>query len=121
MIVVHLSTAATLVDDADRDGFDAPFATIPDLICRHATERPSQIAVLQDDAQGRRRLDYAAFDGLADRIAATLQRDGVRPRETVTICAASCRRGKERAKDAPPPAAGQVLGLRTGLPLTNPR
>jgi hypothetical protein len=31
-----------------------------------------------------------------------------------------CRRGKERATDGAPPAGGQVLGLRTGLPLTKP-
>jgi acyl-CoA synthetase (AMP-forming)/AMP-acid ligase II len=32
-------------------------------------------------------LDYRALDGLMDRIAAALQRDGVRPRETIAICA----------------------------------
>jgi acyl-CoA synthetase (AMP-forming)/AMP-acid ligase II len=43
--------------------------------------------VLQDDARGARGLDYAGFDALVDRIAAALQRDGVRPRDSVTICA----------------------------------
>ena len=56
---------------------------------RHAAERPAHIAALQDDGRGVRRLDYAAFDALVDRIATTLQRDGVQPRDSVTVCAAN--------------------------------
>jgi len=60
-----------------------PFATLPDLVRLHAARRPRHRALVQDD----RLLDYAALDGLADRIAASLQRDGVAPRDAVAICA----------------------------------
>jgi acyl-CoA synthetase (AMP-forming)/AMP-acid ligase II len=36
-----------------------------------------------------RRLDYSALDDLADRVAATLQRDQVSPRRSVAICAST--------------------------------
>ena len=69
------------------DVLAASFVAVPDLVRRHAAERPAHIAVLQDDARGVRCLDYAAFDALVDRIAAALQRDGVQPRDAVTVCA----------------------------------
>jgi acyl-CoA synthetase (AMP-forming)/AMP-acid ligase II len=72
-----------------RDVLATNFATVPDLVRRTAVERPSHVAVVQDDARGVRRLDYAALDELADRIAAALQRDGVQPRDTVAVCAAT--------------------------------
>ncbi|HLS86115.1 MAG TPA: class I adenylate-forming enzyme family protein [Burkholderiales bacterium] len=61
-----------------------PFATLPDLVRLHAGQRPRHRALVQDE----RVLDYEALDRLVDRIAASLQRDGVRPREAVAICAA---------------------------------
>ena len=61
-----------------------PFATLPDLVRLHARQRPRHRALVQDE----RVLDYEALDRLVDRIAASLQRDGVRPREAVAICAA---------------------------------
>jgi acyl-CoA synthetase (AMP-forming)/AMP-acid ligase II len=60
-----------------------PFATLPDLIRRNARKRPKHAALVQDG----RTLDYAALDALVDRIAASLQRDGVQPKEAVAICA----------------------------------
>jgi acyl-CoA synthetase (AMP-forming)/AMP-acid ligase II len=71
------------------DVLEAAFGTVPDLVRRHAAERPSHVAVVQDDVHGVRRLDYAAFDALVDRIAAALQRDGVQPRDAVAVCAAN--------------------------------
>ena len=62
---------------------EQPFATLPDLVRRNARERPRRAALVQDG----RSLDYAALDALVDRIAASLQRDGVQPRESVAICA----------------------------------
>ncbi len=62
-----------------------PFNTLPDLIRRHALERPRHDALIQDE----RRLDYGALDALMDRIAAALQRAGVRPRDSIAICAAT--------------------------------
>jgi len=71
---------ATIADILGRE-----FGVLPELIRMHAAVHPSNAALLQDD----RRLDYGALDILMDRVAAALQRDGVKPRETVAICAAN--------------------------------
>ncbi|WP_119155124.1 class I adenylate-forming enzyme family protein [Caldimonas tepidiphila] len=62
---------------------DAPFATVSDLIGRHAATRAQHAALIGGDE----RLDYAALDALMDRIAASLQRDGLREGDTIAICA----------------------------------
>ena len=59
------------------------FRTLPELIRMHAAQRPQHIALRQD----ARSLDYRALDELADRIAASLQRDGVKPKQAIAICA----------------------------------
>jgi long-chain acyl-CoA synthetase len=61
------------------------FATMPDLIRAHATERPGHIAIIDRDRQ----LTFAAFDRLVDRAAAAMQRDGVSNGGAVAICAPS--------------------------------
>jgi acyl-CoA synthetase (AMP-forming)/AMP-acid ligase II len=61
------------------------FATISDLIRAHARARPDCAALIQDG----RAIDYSTLDQLTDRVAAALQRDGVRPGENVAICAAT--------------------------------
>jgi long-chain acyl-CoA synthetase len=61
------------------------FATIHDLIAEHAAQRPHALVLVQDD----RRLSYGELDALMNRVAAALQRDGVKPREMVAICAQS--------------------------------
>src|SRR5262245_12763566 len=61
------------------------FATMPDLIRAHAKERPSHIAVIDGD----RRLTNAEFDALVDRVAASLQRDGIANRGAVAMCGPS--------------------------------
>jgi long-chain acyl-CoA synthetase len=61
------------------------FATIPDLIRAHAAHRPAHPALVQDG----RVLDYRELDDMMDRISASLQRDGIKPRDTVAICAAT--------------------------------
>jgi long-chain acyl-CoA synthetase len=61
------------------------FGTISELIRAHARLRPNHTALIHDG----RRLDYSALDDLADRVAATLQRDQVNPRDTVAICAST--------------------------------
>jgi len=66
---------------------DTPFADIAGLLRRNAHERPAHPALVQDDARGARTLDHAALDAMVDRIAARLQRDGVRPKDTVAVCA----------------------------------
>jgi long-chain acyl-CoA synthetase len=62
---------------------DPPFRTITDLIREHARARPAQPALLADDD----RLSYAELDAVMDRIAASLQRDGLKPGDAIAICA----------------------------------
>jgi acyl-CoA synthetase (AMP-forming)/AMP-acid ligase II len=59
------------------------FGAIPALIHAHALERPTHPALVQDD----RSVSYAELDALMDRVAASLQRDGLKPRDAVAICA----------------------------------
>jgi acyl-CoA synthetase (AMP-forming)/AMP-acid ligase II len=61
------------------------FTPFPELIRVHALQRPRHPALLQDG----RALDYAALDERMDRVAAALERDGVRPGDAVAICAAT--------------------------------
>ncbi len=71
---------------------DQPVPTPPDfrdlaaMVAEHASRHPSALAVVD----GKRRIDYATLDALADRIAASLQRDTVLPQSSIAICAASC-------------------------------
>lgn len=64
---------------------DIPFLTLSDLIRDHAKERGAHPAVIQDE----RTLDYKALDKLIDRIAATLQRDGLKAKDAIAICAST--------------------------------
>jgi len=59
------------------------FHTLPELLRVHATQRSVHIALRQEE----RSLDYRALDTLADRIAASLQRDGVKPGQAIAVCA----------------------------------
>jgi acyl-CoA synthetase (AMP-forming)/AMP-acid ligase II len=59
-----------------------PFRAISDLVREHAAARPQQRALVQ----GERSVTWAQLDAMADRIAASLQRDGVRPTQSVAIC-----------------------------------
>ncbi|MDB5432355.1 MAG: 4-coumarate--CoA ligase [Caulobacter sp.] len=61
----------------------ADFGTVPDLIRGHAAERPDHPALLQGGAS----LSYGQLDALMDRVAAGLQRDGIKPTEAISICA----------------------------------
>ena len=64
---------------------DIPFLTLSDLIRDHAKERSHHPAVIQDE----RKLDYAALDKYMDRIAATLQRDGLKAKDAIAVCAST--------------------------------
>ena len=64
---------------------DQPFGAIPDLVRAHAAQRPRHAALVHD----RRVLDYAALDALMDRVAASLQHEGLKPQDTIAICAAT--------------------------------
>ena len=67
---------------------DPAYRRISDLVREHAQARPDHAALVQGDE----RLDYAALDALMDRIAAALQRDGLRPGDVISICARSSPR-----------------------------
>jgi len=59
------------------------FHTLPYLIHLQAKARPDHPALVQDGQT----VSYAELDRLMDRVAASLQRDGIKPREAVAICA----------------------------------
>jgi long-chain acyl-CoA synthetase len=90
---------------------DPVFSAIPDLIRQHANERPSSIAL----AQGDTHLSYAALDALMDRIAASLQRDGMKPGDAcaqIAIASPRCAAvflGALRAGIAVAPLAPSVM------------
>lgn len=62
-----------------------PFQALPDLLRPHAAARPGATAL----RQGARAMPWAEVDAMADRVAAGLQRDGLRPREAIAICGAN--------------------------------
>ncbi len=64
------------------------FTAIGELIRSHAVQQPARLALVD----GRTQLDYAALDTLMDRIAASLQRDGVQPGDVIALCAATSTR-----------------------------
>ncbi len=62
-----------------------PFQAIADLIGQHAAARPDHTALVQ----GTRSVTWAQLDAMTDRIAATLQRDGLKPGQSISVCAAN--------------------------------
>ena len=65
-----------------------PFRTLSDLVREHARQRPQALAMCDDESA----LTWAQLDQLVDSVAASLQRDGVRPGDVVALCAAPCVR-----------------------------
>jgi long-chain acyl-CoA synthetase len=65
--------------------FENDFGVIADLIRNHARRDPQHTAIV--DAQNR--VTYGELDALMDRVAASLQRDGVKPRDAIAVCASS--------------------------------
>jgi len=65
---------------------DGPaFRDLPSMLREHAMARPQ--APCLHDAEGR--VGWGEFDALLDRVAASLQRDGLRPRDSIAICASA--------------------------------
>jgi acyl-CoA synthetase (AMP-forming)/AMP-acid ligase II len=62
-----------------------PFGSYGELIRLHARQRPNHPALIE----GERRVSFATLDAMMDRIAATLQRAGIRATEAIAICAGS--------------------------------
>jgi acyl-CoA synthetase (AMP-forming)/AMP-acid ligase II len=113
-----MTDAATLLAGA--------FATLPDLLAAHAAARAGKVAVADDATQ----LTYAELDRLTARIAAGLQRDGVRPGDAVAIVAdpgvaqaavflAALRAGAMAAPLQPSATPAQIAGMiaDSGAPL----
>jgi len=68
---------------AIQDYVQQPFGTFAELVALQAKARPDKTALI---CAGRA-IAYRELDALADRIAASLQRDGVKPGGVVAICA----------------------------------
>jgi long-chain acyl-CoA synthetase len=64
-------------------GFSGSFRNVADLIREHAAARPQQLALVQNGVQ----LTFGELDALVDRVAAALQRDGVRAGDIIAIAA----------------------------------
>ncbi|RKJ99274.1 4-coumarate--CoA ligase [Alicycliphilus denitrificans] len=60
-----------------------PFGSLPELIARQAAHRPGHTALILEE----RSLDYAALCAGMDRVARSLQRDGLGPGDVVAVCA----------------------------------
>jgi long-chain acyl-CoA synthetase len=60
-----------------------PFRAVADLIHEHALARPEHCALRAGEAS----LTYAELDTLASRVAASLQRDGMRQGDVIALCA----------------------------------
>jgi len=61
------------------------FVALPDMIRAHAAAQPSHVAIIQDE----RSITYAELDALMDRVAVALQREGLKPRDSLAICAST--------------------------------
>lgn len=59
------------------------FGLLPDLIRSYAQEQPNRSVLIRDEQV----LQYGALDELMNRIAASLQRDGLRSGDVIAICA----------------------------------
>ena len=61
---------------------DSPFSLLPELIARHAIERSAHPALIQDG----QKITYQDLDRQVDRVASSLQRDGLKPGDSIAIC-----------------------------------
>ncbi|HYD61781.1 MAG TPA: class I adenylate-forming enzyme family protein [Noviherbaspirillum sp.] len=61
------------------------FGTVSGLIRVHAAHRPAHPAFVLDG----KALDYGQLDAMMDRVAASLQRNGLRPGDAIAVCAAT--------------------------------
>ncbi|AXL49649.1 4-coumarate--CoA ligase [Paraburkholderia caffeinilytica] len=97
---------------------DAPFVCITDMLRRFAQERGEHAALICDGEV----VTYAALDARVDRFAAALQRDGIKPRDAIALCAAASaeyavaflgglRAGAAVAPLAPSSSAASLVGM----------
>ncbi len=62
-----------------------PFVSLSDLIREHAQRAPDALAL----SDGKLALTYGELDALMDRVTASLQRDGLRLGDVISLCAAA--------------------------------
>jgi len=67
---------------------DLPFRAIVELIREHAQAAPRHPALVDSTST----LDYGSLDAVMDRVAASLQRDGVAVGDSIAICAVNSTR-----------------------------
>ncbi|MDB6001524.1 MAG: putative acyl-CoA ligase [Rhizobacter sp.] len=70
---------------AFEERFASDWGVIADLVREHAAHAPDSLALVDPS----KRLRYGELDALMDRVAASLQRDGIAPQRAIAICAAS--------------------------------
>lgn len=70
-----------LLDHAAPAASAPPFRAIPDLVREHARARPRHVAAIHHGRQ----VSWEQLDAMADRVAASLQRDGVQPEDRIAI------------------------------------
>ena len=71
--------------DGPHDDVELVFSSITSRLRARARERPEHLALLQDD----RSVSYGEFDAAVDRVAATLQVEGLQPQDVLAVCAGS--------------------------------
>ena len=65
---------------------DSPdFRNLAEVLHEHGLRQPTRPALVQGDLT----LSYGELDALMDRVAAALQRDGIRPGEAIALCGSS--------------------------------
>jgi long-chain acyl-CoA synthetase len=103
---------------AIQDYADRPFGTFAELFALQAAAHPDKTAAICGD----RAISYRDLDARADRIAAALQRDGVKPGGVAAICApasidyvavfiGTLRTGAAIAPLSPSATAEQLAGM----------
>ncbi len=95
-----------------------PFGTLSDFIQIHGDERPEKTALVCNDVV----LTYAELNAAMDRFAAALQNEGLKPRDSISICAVNSanyavaflgalRAGVTVAPLAPSSTADDLIGM----------
>lgn len=98
-----------------------PFGSLPELVALQAAHRPHHPALVLDDET----LDYAALCAGMDRVAASLQRQGLGPGDVAAICAGTsvpyvlAFLGALRAGVAVAPLAPSATAAHLGAMLEN--
>lgn len=64
---------------------ESPYTTLPALVAVHARERAEHPALIQDGRQ----VSYRVLNQTVDQVAAALQRDGLKPGDSIAICASN--------------------------------